>query len=95
VKAGERQTLYRRVIGKYGTQTQTAQTLEELAELAAALSRFTFRGRGSPRDIATEIADVWICLEQMILIHGGRSFRKLILEERERKLQRLHNRIQE
>jgi hypothetical protein len=81
--------LARRALSVWGVGSQTAVALEELGELSAALSRFVFRRRGSLLSVATEVADVQICLEQMAEAFGGEEFRALVGLERRRKLQRL------
>jgi NTP pyrophosphatase (non-canonical NTP hydrolase) len=54
---------------RYGAPAQVNMTKEECAELIVALSHFE-RGRGSKAEIAEEIADVAIMLEQMTLMLG-------------------------
>jgi NTP pyrophosphatase (non-canonical NTP hydrolase) len=51
----------------YGVKNQAAQCMGEMGELAAELARHFFQGRDRGREIAEEIADVQIMLEQMIL----------------------------
>lgn len=83
----------RRALSLWGVGSQAAVALEELGELSAALSRYVFRRRGSLLSVATEVADVLICLEQMAEAFGGDEFRSLVGLERRRKLQRLEARL--
>lgn len=56
-------------IKKYGVQHQITKTLEELAELGAALA-WSLDGRGNNEAVREELADVFIMLNQMELIFG-------------------------
>ena len=79
-------------IARYGERNQIDQAIEELNELAVALSHYR-RGRAPLEEVAEEIADVQICLEQMAEAFGGEEFRALVGLERRRKLQRLEARL--
>lgn len=70
----------RRIAAYYGTEDQTRQLVEEMAELMVALSKWK-RNEGNVKvqdelresmanDIVTEIADVRIMLEQIIFLYG-------------------------
>lgn len=56
-------------IARYGERNQIDQAIEELNELAVALSHYR-RGRAPLEEVAEEIADVEICLEQIRRICG-------------------------
>jgi len=78
-----------------GAVPQIAVAMEELGELISVLSRFVFRGRGTPEDIASEIADVQICVEQFQEVFGGVEFRETVQMIKKQKLERLKNRLSE
>lgn len=52
------------IIEKYGKEPQVDMCIEEMSELTKALLKER-RGKGNIKDIAEEIADVQIMLEQM------------------------------
>jgi hypothetical protein len=57
----------KRVIDTYGDEAQLIVAVEELSELTKAITKH-LRGKGDPVNIAEEIADVEIMLEQLKLI---------------------------
>lgn len=59
------------IIAHYGYKHQKAKTIEELSELAEALSR-NINGMQNRENIAEEMADVYIMLAQLMLIYGNR-----------------------
>jgi Maltooligosyl trehalose synthase len=61
--------LYRATLDKWGADAQTAMCVEEMAELTKELCKWK-RGKDNFNEIAEEIADVEIMLEQMKLLHG-------------------------
>ena len=88
--ADERRKLYKAAIEALGADTQQWMVVEELSELQEALSRLR-RGRISPEDVADEIADATIMLEQLQLMLG---VEKLTQQYVEQKLQRLQRRLE-
>lgn len=76
-------------IDKFGIDSQIMVAIEEMAELTDALCKRK-RGRNTPKDIITEIADVQIMMKQLSLIFG----KEAVCAERLRKLYRLHDRLQ-
>jgi NTP pyrophosphatase (non-canonical NTP hydrolase) len=64
--------------------------IEECAELIDALAKYD-RGRADTKDVITELADVCIMVEQMAMLFGKEEFEK----EKERKLKRLQEKIDE
>jgi NTP pyrophosphatase (non-canonical NTP hydrolase) len=77
-----------KAIEKWGPVKQINKAIEELGELVIALAR-----QGSRRNldnIAEEIADVRIMLDQLEMIFGVNAFVKRIREE---KLERLEKRL--
>ena len=56
----------------FGAESQTMIAIEEMAELTKELCKFS-RGRMNQYNIAEEIADVQIMLEQMIILYDCRE----------------------
>ena len=94
--------IYWSAIETFGYDLQIAVAIEEMAELTKELckaQRVTFAGRGGLGDglidnydeIAEEIADVQIVLEEMMLLFGIPSE---VQKARKRKLERLEMRIE-
>ena len=88
MESEERDKLYRRAIDTWGQMPQINMVYEETGELSTALARF-LRGRADSYDVITEVVDVWIMMEQMAVLFGKEKFE----EEKERKLQRLKERL--
>lgn len=61
--------VYKEAIKVYGKDAQVLMAIEEMAELQNELCKDQ-RGRNTEKNIAEEIADVEIMLEQMKLIFG-------------------------
>lgn len=85
----EREKVYTNALISYGEKIQCIVAIEELSECAKELCK-VLRGKGDPENLAEEIADARICLEQMIYIFG--------LEERvecymDSKIKRLEKRL--
>lgn len=78
-------------IKKYGAASQTLMLFEEMSELQKELCKKA-RGRCNIDQIAEEIADVQIMLDQMILLHGCRE---KVNQYRQFKILRLMNRMKE
>ena len=64
--------LCKRAVETFGADSQTMIAIEEMAELQKELCKH-FRGRNNYYNIAEEIADVQIMLEQMIILHDCRD----------------------
>ena len=73
----------KRAIEKYGKQAQTTQAMQELAELIVALTK------GGISNIAEEVVDVEIMLEQVKYMYGVEGLDVI----REAKLKRLDYRM--
>ena len=58
-----------KVINHFGISEQKVKAIEELGELIVALSK-SLNGKASYEDVVTEIADVYIMVEQLKLIYG-------------------------
>lgn len=81
--------LYRLAISTYGAQAQTMMVMEEMAELQKELCKHA-RGKENRAQIAEEIADVQIMLEQMELLHDCAG---LVAGFKAQKLDRLEKRL--
>ena len=81
--------LYRLALFTYGAQAQTMMVMEEMAELQKELCKHA-RGKENRAQIAEEIADVQIMLEQMELLHDCAG---LVAGFKAQKLDRLEKRL--
>ena len=88
--ADERRKLYKAAIEAWGVDAQQWMVVEELSELQEALSRLR-RGRIGPEDVADEIADATIMLEQLKMMLGVEKRVELGIE---RKIERLQRRLE-
>lgn len=84
----EKNQLFDKVLTKFGIINQVFMVMEECGELLNVLAKAK-RGRASKEEIITELADVSIMVEQMAFFYGEKDF----LIEKERKLQRLKERL--
>lgn len=84
----EKNQLFEQVLTKWGIINQVFMVMEECGELLNVLAKAK-RGRASKDEIITELADVSIMVEQMAFFYGEKDF----LIEKERKLQRLKERL--
>lgn len=84
----EKNQLFEQVLTKWGIINQVFMVMEECGELLNVLAKAK-RGRASKEEIITELADVSIMVEQMASFYGEKDF----LIEKERKLQRLKERL--
>lgn len=84
-----RQAVYRRAIDTYGEDAQLWMVIEEMSELAKEICKFQ-RGKRCPADIADEIADVQIMLEQATMIFGVDY---MVRERINAKIERLRERV--
>lgn len=87
----EEKKVLERALGRYGADAQTLMVMEEMAELQKELCKRA-RGKDNVDDIAQEIADVQIMLDQMILLH---DCAQAVRDYRELKLIRLEERLKE
>ncbi len=82
----ERINLYRKALKTWGEEAQVNMLDEELGELITAVARFK-RGRVTHQDVMTELADVFIMVEQIATMMNYDDFEK----ELDRKLVRLRD----
>ena len=86
-----RNELYARAKDKYGLEAQLIVAIEELSELQKELTKH-LRGKGSRKNIAEEVADVEIMIEQIrYLFNLGISVEMV----KKIKLERLEKRLEE
>lgn len=96
----ERNTLYNDAIDAWGWQAQVNMANEELAECIVALQKLFYRDWSLKRlqELAGEIADVTIMLEEVKLIIANAEkqndlFEEMIAEQIQYKLERTRQRI--
>ena len=83
--------IFRSAIDTYGAVMQITVAVEEMSELQKELCKH-LRGRGSQENIAEEIADVEIMMEQMKMLFNCEAS---VLQVREKKVKRLKERIEQ
>jgi ubiquinone biosynthesis protein UbiJ len=88
-KNNYKKKVYSRAINTYGTTAQVIMVFEEMAELQKELSKH-LRGKENRTEIAEEIADVEIMLEQMKLIYDTEDE---VEKVKKHKIQRLAERL--
>ena len=86
MEKSERINLYKEAIEKWGEEAQTNMLYEECGELITAVAQFK-RGRTSHHDVMTELADVFIMVEQIASMMSYDDFEK----ELDRKLIKLRD----
>lgn len=85
-------------IADYYEEKQLDQTVEECSELIQAIMKFKKkRNEGTIHNIAEEIADVWIMLQQLIYLNNevGRTVEGIVEEKLDRQLKRIEKEIEE
>ena len=75
--------IFENAIERYGAESQEGVAQEECAELIQAISK---KHRGKPHNIAEEIADVEIMLEQLKIINGCENDVKEIRKQKTKRL---------
>lgn len=83
------QEVYRLALDTWGADAQTLIAFEEMSELQKELCKHA-RGKNNREEIAEEIADVLIMLDQMMLLH---DCKQTVKEWKQRKLKRLADRL--
>lgn len=84
----EKEEIYLKLIQKFGVENQCVVAVEELSELQKEVCKM-LRKIGNVHNLAEEIADVQIILEQLVLIHNCESEVMLLKQQ---KLQRVFER---
>ncbi|MBO6255718.1 MAG: hypothetical protein J6O49_19075 [Bacteroidaceae bacterium] len=82
----DRINLYKKALKTWGEEAQVNMLDEEVGELITAVARFK-RGRATHQDVMTELADVFIMVEQIATMMSHDDFEK----EVDRKLVRLRD----
>ena len=85
----DREKVYTNALVTYGEEAQMVVALEELSECQKEICKF-LRGFGNAGNLAEEIADATIMLEQMRLIFG---IKELVCQKMDQKIQRLEARL--
>lgn len=86
----ERQAICLAALELWGGKAQTLMVFEEMSELQKELCKHA-RGKDNRKEIAEEIADVRIMLDQMCILHNCAGLADAFQEE---KLNRLRGRIE-
>ena len=84
----EKEEIYLKLIQKFGVETQSVVAVEELSELQKEVCKM-LRKIGNVHNLAEEIADTLIVIEQLMLIHNCESEVALLKVQ---KLQRVYER---
>lgn len=71
-KKNKTDEILKQAIVKYGKDAQVKMAIEEMSELTQALCK-DFRGKGNAENIAEEIADVEIMIQQLKIIFNNRN----------------------
>ena len=82
--------IYKKAIDKWGARTQITMVFEEMSELQKELCK-VLRGNLVKENIAEEIADVEIMLEQMKMLFEVES---LVIYNKRLKIERLNARLE-
>ena len=85
----ENKETYEEALRLWGIEDQIFMLMEETSELVNAICKLR-RGRVELPDVVTELADVSIMVEQMILAFDVES---AFVEEKARKIERLKERL--
>lgn len=81
--------IYKAALNKLGATKQIFKTFEEMAELQVAISQNQTKGIGNYNEIAEEIADVRIMLEQMLILFDCRGLSDRYKREKIARLERM------
>ena len=82
--------IFEKALNRFGAIAQIVMVFEEMSELQKELCKF-LRGKDTRRNIAEEIADVEIMLDQMKLHF---EVEQQVTFDREKKVSRLHERLE-
>lgn len=87
----ERKSIYQTAWQKWGEEAQVMMAVEEMSELTKEICKI-YRGKGNIDNLAEEIADVTIMMEQLRLIY---DINDAVCEQMDLKIKRLQNRLEE
>lgn len=82
--------IFAKALKTYGETAQIFMVMEEVAELQKELCK-NQRGKSNRREIAEEVADVEIMLDQMKVLH---NIEEMTVEARNSKVARLNRRLE-
>ena len=85
----QRLETYTKALAYFGEENQLTVALEELSECQKEICKF-LRGYGNAGNLAEEVADALIMLEQVVHIFG---LDEMVGQEMDRKINRLNGRI--
>ncbi|MBQ8797211.1 MAG: hypothetical protein IJZ56_03335 [Oscillospiraceae bacterium] len=85
----ERQKTYTNALSRYGEEAQLVVAIEELSECQKEICKF-LRGYGNTGNLAEEVADALIMLEQVQYLFG---IGEMVNKEMDRKIERLDFRL--
>lgn len=85
----ERVKTYTNAMITYGEEIQMIVAVEELSECQKEICKF-LRGLGNAENLAEEIADATICLEQMRLFRG---LNEMVCQKMDEKVKRLDDKL--
>jgi hypothetical protein len=85
----ERAKVYTNALVSWGEKMQMVIAVEELSECQKEICKF-YRRLGNAENLAEEIADATICLEQMRLYFG---LNDLVCQKMDEKVKRLDDRL--
>ena len=80
---------YLRILTHYGIDPQEGMTIEECAELIAAL-RHKARGRAEEDEVIEELADVIIMTQQLRIAYGANKVDNMIAAKLDRQIKRIN-----
>lgn len=86
----EKTKIYSECISRWGVPAQTLMIVEELAELTFTISKY-YRAQATTEDIAEEIADCRIMIDQLMYITGITE--EQVDDKEKEKMERLKKRI--
>lgn len=85
----ERKRVYLEAISQFGEEKQMLMVIEEMSELTKEICKY-FRGRKNKAEIAEEIADVTIMLEQLQIMQDNSAE---VCEQMDEKVKKLAGKI--
>lgn len=89
ISYSQRLKVYKRAFERYGQEMQCIVAIEELSECQKEICK-VLRGKGNLENLAEEVADATICLEQVRLMFG---LNDMVCHRMDEKVERLFHRI--
>lgn len=92
----KRVKILEKAIAKYGAQMQSLMLVEEVGELIQAVIKMQRNPmHATLENLAEEIADVEICIEQQKMIYKDANLRQMVDAYKKQKIQRLDERMKD